>query len=74
MTPGDRFTLIMFALGLAAAALGWYVKRQIARGDADRRANTEALKGLTSAVSSLALDVARLQASAQGRHSWWRGT
>lgn len=74
LTPTDRFTLIMFALGIMAAAVGWYVKRQIARGDADRRENTDALKALTSVVSTLALDVARLQSAASSRHSWWRGT
>lgn len=67
LDAGQRFTLIMFALGVTVGLLGWLIRSLWAAQTAATRANTTALDGLTTAVQRLDGRISHLEGRIERR-------
>lgn len=67
LDSSGRLTVILFAIGLAAAILGFFIKRLIKQSDDATTANTKAIESLTKEFTDFRLEMAKLLA---GRHRW----
>lgn len=78
MTPGERFTLIMFGIGVLVTLAGWgvrmlwHVASSIQAAQDATESNSKATEELTAAVSELTGRMAHMEGRMETRRRWWQ--